>query len=162
MLAIRLARVGTNKKPFYRIIVCEKSRDNYGRALEILGTYNPFSKDLQVKTEKIKDWVAKGAKLTPTLNNLFIDKKIIDKGEKIKSHRLNTEKLTKKRAEAENKAKAEAEAGKKDEKEAKIEAPAVKTEETGVESKEVAKPEIEASSVAENPAPEAENKAENT
>jgi small subunit ribosomal protein S16 len=97
MLTIRLARVGTKNRPSYRIIICEKGRDNYGKILENLGTYNSFTKALKLEEEKIKGWIAKGAQLSATLNNLLITKGII-KGEKQKSRRMNTEKLIKKRA----------------------------------------------------------------
>jgi len=65
--------------------------------LENLGTYNSFTKALKLEEEKIKGWIAKGAQLSATLNNLLITKGII-KGEKQKSRRMNTEKLIKKRA----------------------------------------------------------------
>jgi small subunit ribosomal protein S16 len=103
MLTIRLARVGTNKKPSYRIIICERGRDNYGRLLENLGTYNTFTKDLKIDAEKVKAWIAKGAQLSATLNNLFLDKKIITAGKKVKSRRGNTEKIIKKREEVKKK-----------------------------------------------------------
>jgi small subunit ribosomal protein S16 len=131
MLAIRLARIGTKNNPFYRLILCEKGRDNFGRNLEILGTYDSKKKDLNVDAEKIKAWIAKGAQLSPTLNNLFIDKKIIDaKTKKMKTRRSNTEKLVKKRDEDKKKAadaKAAEEAAKKAAEEAaKAEAEAAK------------------------------------
>jgi small subunit ribosomal protein S16 len=97
MLTIRLARIGTKNKPNYRIIICEKGRDNYGKVLENLGNYNTFTKELKVEAEKVKAWISKGAQLSATLNNLLITKGII-KGEKVKSRRLNTEKLVKARA----------------------------------------------------------------
>ena len=65
----------------YRLTVSEGARDLYGRALEILGSYNPHSKDLQVKEDRIKYWISVGAQPSATVNNLLIDKKII-KGEK--------------------------------------------------------------------------------
>jgi small subunit ribosomal protein S16 len=118
MLTIRLARVGTKNRPSYRIIICEKGRDNYGKILENLGTYNAFTKDLKLNEEKMKGWVAKGAQLSATLNNLFITKGII-KGDKQKSRRMNTEKIVKKRTDKEaadkkavEEAKAAAEAAK--------------------------------------------------
>jgi small subunit ribosomal protein S16 len=100
MLVIRLARIGTKNKPTYRIIICEKGRDNYGNILENLGTYNTFTKALKLEEEKVKAWISKGAQLSATLNNLFIDKGII-KGEKMKSRRMNTEKLVKARTDKE-------------------------------------------------------------
>ena len=68
----------------YRLIISEKSRDLYGRALEILGSYNPHSKELQAKTERIKYWLDKGAGMSPTVNNLLVGKGIT-KGEKVKA-----------------------------------------------------------------------------
>jgi small subunit ribosomal protein S16 len=100
MLTIRLARVGTKNRPSYRIIICEKGRDNFGKILENLGTYNSFTKDLKLNEEKMKSWISKGAQLSATLNNLFITKGII-KGEKQKSRRMNTEKIVKKRTDKE-------------------------------------------------------------
>lgn len=82
MLTIRLSRVGKKNKPLYRLIICEKSRDPWGKSLEILGSYNPHSKDLQVKGDRIKYWLSKGAKMSQTVNNLLIDKKIIE-GKKV-------------------------------------------------------------------------------
>ncbi len=51
MLTIRLSRIGKKKKPMYRLIISEKARDTYGKALEILGSYNPFSKELITKKD---------------------------------------------------------------------------------------------------------------
>ena len=84
MLTIRLSRVGKKNLPMYRLIISEKGRDPYGRALEILGSYNPHSKDLQTKGERIKYWLSKGAQMSPTVNNLLLDKKVIE-GSKVKA-----------------------------------------------------------------------------
>ena len=78
MLTIRLSRIGKKKKPMYRLIISEKSRDPYGRALEILGSYNPFSKELATKADRIKYWLGEGAQMSPTVSNLLIEKKIIE------------------------------------------------------------------------------------
>ncbi|PLX20326.1 30S ribosomal protein S16 [Candidatus Parcubacteria bacterium] len=82
MLTIRLSRIGKKKKPMYRLIISEKARDPYGRALEILGSYNPYTKDLQVKEDRIKYWISQGSGVSATVNNLLIEKKIIE-GEKV-------------------------------------------------------------------------------
>lgn len=84
MLAIRLSRVGKKNKPLYRIIISEKSKDLYGHALEILGSYNPRTKELKANSDKIKHWISKGAGMSATVNNLFIEKKIIE-GKKVKA-----------------------------------------------------------------------------
>jgi small subunit ribosomal protein S16 len=86
MLTIRLSRVGKPKKPTYRLIISEKTKDPYGDALEILGSYNPFTKELNLKNDRLTYWLGKGAKMSPTVNNLLITKEII-KGEKVKVSR---------------------------------------------------------------------------
>lgn len=78
MLAIKLAKTGKTNKKMFRVIISEKSQDPYGDVLEILGSYNPHSKELAVKAERIKYWLSKGAQMTATVNNLLIEKKIIE------------------------------------------------------------------------------------
>lgn len=81
---IRMSRIGKKKKPMYRLTIAEKSKDPYGKALEILGSYNPFTKKLDAKGERINYWISMGAGMTPSVNNLLLDNKII-KGEKVKA-----------------------------------------------------------------------------
>lgn len=68
----------------YRLIVSEKARDPYGNALEILGSYNPFTKELSAKNERINYWLSQGAGLSATVNNLLVAKSVI-KREKVKA-----------------------------------------------------------------------------
>ncbi len=91
MLTIRLSRVGKKSYPTYRLIISEKSKDPYGRALEILGSYNPHTKDLQAEGERIKYWISKGAGMSDTVNNLLIRKNVIE-GTKTKSGPAKTKK----------------------------------------------------------------------
>ena len=100
MLTIRLSRIGKKKKPMYRLVISEKARDPYGRALEILGTYNPFSKDLQAKKDRIEYWLSQGAGMSATVNNLLITKEII-KGDKVRAYK--PKKKEKKEGEGETK-----------------------------------------------------------
>ena len=78
MLAIKLSKTGKTNKKMFRLIISEKSRDPYGTVLEILGSYNPHSKELAAKTDRIKYWLSKGAQMTASVNNLLIEKKIIE------------------------------------------------------------------------------------
>lgn len=73
MLAIRLSRQGTNKKPFYRVVLLEKSAARNGRSLEILGTYNPVPNPavIELNGERIAYWVARGAQVSSTVDNLL-------------------------------------------------------------------------------------------
>ena len=86
MLTIRLARIGKKNKPFYRLVISPKQKDLYGNSLEILGSYNPHSKALKVNGERIKYWISRGSGMSPTVNNLLIEKKIIE-GKKVKNSR---------------------------------------------------------------------------
>ncbi len=102
MLTIRLSRVGKKNYATYRLIISEKHRDPYGKALEILGAYNPHTKELKIEADRVKHWISKGAQMSPTVNNLLITKEII------KGDRLKASKRGKKALEAEKAAKAEA------------------------------------------------------
>lgn len=83
MLRIRFSRIGKKKAPIYRITIAERARDTYGKALEILGTYNPGSKELlNIKKERIEYWLSKGAQMSPSVNNLLVEKEVV-KGEKV-------------------------------------------------------------------------------
>ena len=62
-VAIRLTRVGATKRPAYRVIAIDKRRSRDGRALEILGYYDPLTEPATVRleTDKINVWIGKGA-----------------------------------------------------------------------------------------------------
>lgn len=77
MLTLRLSRMGKKKQPTYRLIVSEKGRDPWGRALELLGTYNPRTKVALFKTDRITYWMSKGAQSSPTVWNLLVREKIV-------------------------------------------------------------------------------------
>jgi small subunit ribosomal protein S16 len=95
MLTIRLSRIGKKNAPMYRLIISENARDPWGKSLEILGSYNPYSKELQAKADRIKYWISKGAQMSPTVNNLLLDKKIIE-GKKKKASTAKAKKKEKK------------------------------------------------------------------
>lgn len=72
-VAIRLTRVGATKRPAYRVIAIDKRRSRDGRALEILGFYDPLTEPatVQLNTEKITGWIAKGAQPSETVVKLM-------------------------------------------------------------------------------------------
>lgn len=84
MLRIRLQRLGKIKQPLYRLIVSEKTRDTQYGSTEILGTYNPHTKKLDIKKDRILHWIGVGAQPSASLNNMFIREGIIT-GKKQKS-----------------------------------------------------------------------------
>lgn len=84
MLMIRLQRFGRKNDPSFRIVLTEKrNAPKSGKFLEILGFYNPKTKVKNVKGDRVKYWISKGAQLSSTAHNLFIDEKIIE-GKKIR------------------------------------------------------------------------------
>jgi small subunit ribosomal protein S16 len=95
MLVIRLSRIGKKNQPSYRLTIAEKARDPYGKALEILGSYNPRSKELIAKKDRIEHWIRHGAQMTTTVNNLLISHEIIE-GEKILDEKKRESKKKKK------------------------------------------------------------------
>lgn len=95
MLAIRLQRVGRKNKPFYRVVVSEKSKDMYGNHLEILGQYNPHSKEASLKEDRIKHWLSVGAQASASVNNLLIKEGLLE-GNKRKSVSISKKRTAKK------------------------------------------------------------------
>lgn len=75
MVKIRLTRLGSHKKPFYRMIVTDSRTRRNGPFIEILGTYDPLKEPTEIKidVERAKHWIEKGAQPTD------IARKLIDK-----------------------------------------------------------------------------------
>ena len=82
-LKIRLARGGSKKHPFYRIVVAEASSPRDGRFVERLGSYDPMvPKDhenrVSLKDERIKFWMSKGAKPTLRIHKILAAAGLLD------------------------------------------------------------------------------------
>jgi small subunit ribosomal protein S16 len=65
-LKLRMARAGTNKRPFYHIVVADSRAPRDGRFIERIGYFNPLlpkenTERLKLDLEKVKAWLAKGA-----------------------------------------------------------------------------------------------------
>lgn len=70
---IRLARHGSKKRPYYRIVVANSTCRRDGRFIDQVGTYNPLTEPATVKIDlaKVDEWVAKGAQPTDTAKRLI-------------------------------------------------------------------------------------------
>ena len=70
---IRLRRIGSKKRPFYRLVVTEEKYQRDGRFIEILGYYNPKVEppDVNLKEDKIVSWIKKGAKVSDQVRSLL-------------------------------------------------------------------------------------------
>ncbi|MDB5266169.1 MAG: ribosomal protein small subunit ribosomal protein [Parcubacteria group bacterium] len=79
MLMIRFQRIGRKNDPAFRMLVLEKaSGPKAGKYVDLVGTYNPKTKAVTLQPERIKDWVAKGAQVSPSLMNLLISKGVFE------------------------------------------------------------------------------------
>jgi small subunit ribosomal protein S16 len=70
---IRLARHGTKKSPYYRIVVAESRDPRDGRFVEKLGVYNPVAspKTFEIERTRYEYWTSKGALPSATLVQLL-------------------------------------------------------------------------------------------
>ena len=70
---IRLKRMGSKQRPFYRVVVADSRSPRDGRFIEEIGTYNPITEPAEIKIDKdaaIK-WIGNGAQPTDTVRALF-------------------------------------------------------------------------------------------
>jgi small subunit ribosomal protein S16 len=148
-VAIRLTRVGATKRPAYRVIAIDKRRSRDGRALEILGFYDPLTEPatVQLETDKIKAWIGKGAQPSETVV------KLMAQAERAAAAGPSTEKP--KRATGPSRPKASSKSAAKAV--AKAEAPAAETEAEAAQPAEAEAPAAEPAetTTAPEPAPEA-------
>ncbi len=72
-VVIRLKRMGTNKRPSYRIVVTDSKNPRDGRFIEEIGAYNPRQNPpfITLKKERAEYWVGVGARPSPTVKSLF-------------------------------------------------------------------------------------------
>jgi small subunit ribosomal protein S16 len=84
MLRIRLSRVGKKNNAQFRITVADGHRAPSGKFIEILGHYNPHTKEKVLNKERIEYWIARGAQPSATVYNSLVDAGIL-KGEKVTS-----------------------------------------------------------------------------
>ena len=73
MLAIRLRRAGSKKRPFFRIVVADSRAARDSSFVEILGHYNPRTKPaiVDVDKERVDYWLSKGAQPSDSVRTLM-------------------------------------------------------------------------------------------
>ena len=79
MVTMRLTRIGSKKRPYYRIVVIDKRRARNGRFLEVLGQYNPIANPVQmeINSERAQYWLSKGAQPSETVESILRKKEIV-------------------------------------------------------------------------------------
>src|SRR5688572_20493304 len=73
MLSIRMTRVGSKKKPYFRVVVTEARSALQSSFVENLGTYNPRSKPakVEINKERVQFWLQKGARPSDSVRTLI-------------------------------------------------------------------------------------------
>jgi len=76
---MRLSRIGSKKRPYYRIVVIDKRRARNGRFLEVVGQYNPIANPVQmeVNAERAQFWLSKGAMPSETVRSILKKKELV-------------------------------------------------------------------------------------
>ena len=79
MVTMRLTRIGSKKRPYFRIVVIDKRRARNGRFLEVLGQYNPIASPVQmeINSERAQYWLSKGAQPSETVQSILRKKEIV-------------------------------------------------------------------------------------
>ena len=167
-MKIRLARGGSKKRPFYRIVAADSRMPRDGRYIERLGTYNPLlAKDseerVKMNMERIQYWLGEGAQPTDRISRMLEAAGILEK--KVRTNLKKGEPGQKAKDRVEQKAAklAEAEAAPEAPAEVVAEAPAEAAAEVVAEAPAEAAAEVVAEAPAEAPAeaaPEAAAEAE--
>ncbi len=83
-IKIRLARGGSKKRPFYRIVAADSRMPRDGRFIEKLGTYNPLlpknsERRVTMNLDRIRYWLSQGAQVTDRISRMLEASEIIEK-----------------------------------------------------------------------------------
>lgn len=72
-MKIRLTRMGSKKRPFYRIVAIDGAKRRDGRPSEYLGHYNPMVDPIELKIdmERVEYWMKQGAEPSNTVRSLL-------------------------------------------------------------------------------------------
>lgn len=74
VVKIRLKRIGTKKRPYYRIVVQDAREPRNGKTIDEVGIYHPIEaaeKQISFNGDKIRSWIEKGAQPTDTVRRLL-------------------------------------------------------------------------------------------
>ncbi|XAT61802.1 30S ribosomal protein S16 [Rhodobacteraceae bacterium Araon29] len=167
-MKIRLARGGSKKRPFYRIVAADSRMPRDGRYVEKLGTYNPLlAKDsedrVKMNLERIQYWLGEGAQVSDRVSRMLeaagvLEKKTRNNPQKAVAGQKMQERAEEKAAKAAEAAEAPAEPVEEVAEapaEAEAEAPAEAEAEAPAEAAEAPAEEVPAEAEAEAPAEEA-------
>ncbi|MEM9212415.1 MAG: 30S ribosomal protein S16 [Pseudomonadota bacterium] len=103
-MKIRLARGGSKKRPFYRIVAADSRMPRDGRYIEKLGTYNPLlPKDseerVKMDMDRVKYWLGEGAQPTDRISRMLEAAGVLEKKERANPKKAEPGKKAQERAE---------------------------------------------------------------
>lgn len=78
---IRLKRMGSKRRPYYRIVVADSRSPRDGRFIETVGTYNPLTEPetVTLKEDQIMKWLGNGAQPSDTVRNILSKQGVMKK-----------------------------------------------------------------------------------
>lgn len=107
MLTIRFQRTGKRNRAEFRVVVAPKTAAAQKKFTEILGNYNPRTKELVVKNnDRLNYWISQRLPMSPSVQNLFVTKKLVEVA-KVKAFALPKKEVAKEEVKAEPVAPAE-------------------------------------------------------
>ncbi|WP_299873692.1 30S ribosomal protein S16 [uncultured Cocleimonas sp.] len=75
MVTIRMARGGSKKRPFYKIVVTDSRKPRDSGYIERLGFFNPRATGqevrLELKQDRVDHWIKEGAQLSTRISTLL-------------------------------------------------------------------------------------------
>ncbi|MBI3305154.1 30S ribosomal protein S16 [Candidatus Parcubacteria bacterium] len=77
MLTIRLQRVGRKNTPLFRVVATDSKNPPKGKFLEVVGSYNPKTKAINLKSDRVTHYLAHGATCSDTVWNLFVREGVV-------------------------------------------------------------------------------------
>lgn len=80
-VVLRLQRMGTKKKPFYRVVAADKRKATTGKIIERVGHYDPrnANRDVTLAEDRVLHWLNVGAQPSDTVRSLLAKKGILQK-----------------------------------------------------------------------------------
>ncbi|MHC3993706.1 30S ribosomal protein S16 [Thiomicrolovo sp. ZZH C-3] len=70
MTTIRLTRMGRKKQPFYRVAVTDSRKRRDGGWIELIGWYNPMTKEQKIDEERLNYWISVGATMSDRVKKI--------------------------------------------------------------------------------------------
>lgn len=79
MITLRLQRIGRKNDSHFRLVATDsKNAAKSGKFIEVLGAFNPKQGTFSAKADRVKHWVAMGAKPSVTAFNLLLEKGMVE------------------------------------------------------------------------------------